>query len=733
MLSLLPSKCPLLKTSSISPSVYLLFPTVSAVDDCGIRGSTHTSVTIAVATEHLSSVVAGFPEKLNIADLLCQPASLSPGGSYWKHGAYYPPISFLGEGYKPMISPPPEIVSLDPTWGGCVVDVFEGKDPPRALTPVAVMTPGTTTESAKAEPTPPSPSSMPLPVASSTQYTTSAAKAESTHNVEPSGTPHLAPYQDPTSLQKSKQLSELNQSNYLAQTPTPSVVAGDSGLETTTSPPPHQSTNHLTKAETPVSTNKDSQQPAVSIANTGLTDVPSVYSTQPAVTTAIGSLSTKSNDPSYVVGSQAEPLASEVSTIVVGGVSLAIGGLAGPKSAAESLQNSHDPTMSISKSLSTPESRGPDSGSETSTITVGGLVLAVGPTAPTDSISTGGSVPQSSKSYQVASEDPSVAVESPTQAAQGVVNPDGTPNIKTPPVASPSLTSSDGSLAGGVSPGSATLVTASPAIASSGNHVSQGIDGIVIGAQSLGPEVISLVAGAGSSLTTGPSLDGHPASSGSGVNLAAGETLSMGAPALTISGTPISLGTGGLVIGSQRYTDGIGPLIQASAGSSGSTVHHVITANPTGFSIAGTTLLPGSPGIRLSGTPVSLNPSGRLVVGTSTLGAMPGPVTTDIKQSSTDNQNATTPNVQSSNVPANLTSSGMSTRTTNAVEPPGNGSSGSGGLGNVILSGFGPSSSTTAASASVTSTQPVRAGQHRTNPSSLLSIILVLGTASLCI
>lgn len=730
MLSLLPSKCPLLTTSSISPSVYLLFPTVSAVDDCGIRGSTHTSVTIAVATEHLSSVVAGFPEKLNIVDLLCQPASLSPGGSYWKHGAYYPPISFLGEGYKPMISPPPEIVSLDPTWGGCVVDIFEGKDPPRALTPVAALNPGTTTESAKAEPTPPSPSSMPLPIASSTQYTTSAAKAESTHSVEPSGTPHLASYQDPTSLQNSKQPSELSQSNDPAQTPSSSTIAGNPGLETTTGLLPHQSTNSLAKTDPPVSTNIESQQPAASIANTDLTDVPSTYSIQPAVTTAIGSLSTNLNDPSHVVGSQAEPLTSEVSTIVVGGVSLAIGGLAGPKSAVESLQSSHDSTMSISKSLSTPESVGPGLGSETSTIAVGGLILAVGPTAPTDSISTGGSVSQSSNSYQVASKDPSVAVESPTQAAQGVVYPVGTSNIKTPAAASPSPMSSP---AGGVLSGSTTLVAASPAIAGSGNPGSHGIDGIVTGAQTLGPEVIALVAGAGHSSTTGPSLDGHTTSGRSGVNLVDGETLSMGAPALTISGTPISLGSGGLVIGSQTYTDGIGPLIQASAGSSDSIVHHVITANPTGFSIAGTTLLPGSPGIHLSGTPVSLNPSGRLVVGTSTFGALPGPVTTDSKQSSTDEQNATTPNVQSSIVLASLTSSGMSTLTTNAVEPPVNSSSGSGGLGNVILSGFGPSSSTTAASASVTSTQALKAGQHRTNPSGLLSIILLLGTVALCI
>lgn len=732
MSSLLLSKCLLLTTASVSPSIYLLFPTVSAVDDCGIRGSIRTSVTVAVATEHLSSVVAGYPERLNIADLLCQPASLSPGGSYWRHGAYYDaPISFLGEGYKPIISPPPEIASLDPTWGGCVVDVFEGKDPPRALTPVAALTPETTTESAITNPTPPSPSSMPSPVATSTRFTTSVAKAEPTHSHEPSPTPDLASSQDPPSFQQSPQPSELSQTNDPAQTPTSSVLAGNPSLETTTGPTPYQSTNSLAETDPPVFATVDSQQPAASTASPDLTDVHNTYSTQPALTTTTASLPTKSNDVSKAVGSQGLGLTSKVSTIVVGGVSLAIGDLAGPRSTLEdSLQSSPDSPMSISGMHSTAESVRPGLSSGTSTITVGGLTLAVGPSAPTDPTSIGGSVSQSSDSYQVASTDSSVAVESQTQPAQSVVNSVGTSNVKTPTAANPSPKSSQ---AGGVAVGSTTLLTASPAIATADNPVSQGIDVIVTGAQTLGAEVSALAAGAGPSSTTGPALDGHTISGGSGANLVDGKTLSMGAPALTVSGTPISLGTGGLVIGSQTYTDGISSLVQSSAASSGSIAHQVITANPTGFSIAGTTLLPGSSGISLSGTPVSLNPSGLLVVGTRTFGAMPGLITTDSKQSPTNEQNATTPNAESSNVPVSLTSSNTSTLPTNTVDSPVNSSSGSGGLGNVILSGFGPSSSTTAASASATSTQALKAGQRRTDPSGAVLMILLVGTVALCI
>ncbi|KAL9128258.1 MAG: hypothetical protein Q9217_003020 [Psora testacea] len=49
-----------------------------------------------------------------------------------------------------------------------------------------------------------------------------------------------------------------------------------------------------------------------------------------------------------------------------------------------------------------------------------------------------------------------------------------------------------------------------------------------------------------------------------------------------------------------------------------------ITANPTAFPIAGTTLYAGSAGMTVNGTPVSLEPSGTLLVGTSRTGLVGG-------------------------------------------------------------------------------------------------------------
>ena len=95
----------------------------------------------------------------------------------------------------------------------------------------------------------------------------------------------------------------------------------------------------------------------------------------------------------------------------------------------------------------------------------------------------------------------------------------------------------------------------------------------------------------------------------------------------------------------------------------------VITANPTGFSIAGTTLLPGPSGIQLSSTPVPLDPSGLLDVGTSTFGLRPALITADAMQSSTHEQRIVSPSATSSAVSINLTSTRMLTLATNTVLP----------------------------------------------------------------
>ncbi|KAI4212297.1 MAG: hypothetical protein LQ351_005010 [Letrouitia transgressa] len=91
--------------------------------------------------------------------------------------------------------------------------------------------------------------------------------------------------------------------------------------------------------------------------------------------------------------------------------------------------------------------------------------------------------------------------------------------------------------------------------------------------------------------------------------------LSRGGPGITLSGTPISLGSSGLVVGEATL-----PIATSSQASQSplTIAGQVFTPNPTAFPIADTALSRGGPGVTLSGTPISLGPSG-LVVGKTTL------------------------------------------------------------------------------------------------------------------
>ncbi|CAD6594441.1 MAG: hypothetical protein ASARMPRED_009442 [Alectoria sarmentosa] len=144
-----------------------------------------------------------------------------------------------------------------------------------------------------------------------------------------------------------------------------------------------------------------------------------------------------------------------------------------------------------------------------------------------------------------------------------------------------------------------------------------------------------------------------------------GQTLIPGAPALTISNTPISLAPGvsevviggsteilrsgvtlpPIVIGSQTFTaNNAGAYVigtqTLTPGASGIVVPgsiltpgpslsvftvagQVFTANPSDFPIDGTTISAGGPGVMISGTPISLQASGVLDIGKSTITLSP--------------------------------------------------------------------------------------------------------------
>ena len=95
----------------------------------------------------------------------------------------------------------------------------------------------------------------------------------------------------------------------------------------------------------------------------------------------------------------------------------------------------------------------------------------------------------------------------------------------------------------------------------------------------------------------------------------AGTTLTLEAPPVTVSGTPIAYGPSTLVVG----TSTIPLAIQASESLITTVTGHAITATPSAVEVAGTRLRPGVSGVTLDGTVVCLDKAGQLVVGSRTL------------------------------------------------------------------------------------------------------------------
>ena len=203
----------LMDSISTSPSAYIAFPTISAADMCDTVGSIYTDITLAVAPGQLSTVVGQSTFEFNFADALCPPTSV----------AEVDHISFIGQGYRPVIAPFPGITEIDEQWVSCGAADFQGDDPPSALVPKSNLSPFTTPSDTPAKPTAASPSSsIPAIPAQTTQAVVT------TKNASPSTEPKSS--NDPGS--DSVQLSTQNtpsQSIAGPDGPTQTQVSEDSG------------------------------------------------------------------------------------------------------------------------------------------------------------------------------------------------------------------------------------------------------------------------------------------------------------------------------------------------------------------------------------------------------------------------------------------------------------------------------------------------------------------------
>ncbi|KAL8628785.1 hypothetical protein Q9189_005513 [Teloschistes chrysophthalmus] len=124
----------------VSPSVYVAFGDVSAGDACGAVGQKHTSITLGFAPGELQTVTALGKDHYDTTlhtrafdprNILCPP-------DFKPEELFVQQDSLAGiNTYRPRIQIPPALQNLDPKWSSCIVDPYEGIDPPRQLVPAS--------------------------------------------------------------------------------------------------------------------------------------------------------------------------------------------------------------------------------------------------------------------------------------------------------------------------------------------------------------------------------------------------------------------------------------------------------------------------------------------------------------------------------------------------------------------------------------------------------------------
>ena len=161
----------------------------------------------------------------------------------------------------------------------------------------------------------------------------------------------------------------------------------------------------------------------------------------------------------------------------------------------------------------------------------------------------------------------------------------------------------------GFSVAGTTLTPAAPPITVSGTPISYGPSLLAVGSST-----ISLAVDNRKFITTNIAGQAITIGEQNAVEVA-GATLTPGAPAITVSDKLISLGSSALVVGTSTVLfqyQPTKPLITNVAG-------YPITAAPDAVKLGGTTLHPGNSGVTLDGTLVSLDTASHLIVGSKTM------------------------------------------------------------------------------------------------------------------
>ena len=658
-----------------SPSVYVAFYSLSATDDCGLRGNNIKSTMLAFAPGELSTVQGhlwggGVQEQktkvFNFADLPCPPYDVM-------YDDWYKPAP--GEPYRPLIALPEKVRDLDPWWTACTdAFYFTGLDPPRTLVKAtAMVTPASPAANPDPTITPDPAQPVPaLPVQTDAGQPAKAADDPSDNKNPDGGVPPTPKQADPQQGEASKVPAD------------PPAV--DPGTNNNADPP-----------ATPQNDAKDPQQGTDPKANDSGSNDGGTSGSGPNRSGSndsgsknlgasdSGSKGSESSDPGNNDSGKNDPGKNDSGSNNPGANGSGSKGSASndPENNDSKSQDSesNDPGSNHSGSNNS-ESGDPGSnnsnpndpaskGSESKDSSAANP-LASSPADPQSGHGQDGTDPKKTSSDQQSQQnDASPAPNSDHQAASANSNTEppsgsenqnsasqspkednpsqsGNSNVGTntlPPGSSQNQPSSSeaspvidipGALPLTQAPnnhnaylvGGSTLLPGSPGAVISGTSYSLASSGaIVVGTSTIPLATAGAVAGqiASPGALWAGNVAFTPLLGGSAI--VGSSTLSLSGPAITTSDSVLSLASGGLVVGSSTYafaTPASNPAASSTTQEIPITTALVVagqsfTANPSAFSVNGTTISAGGPGVTLSGTPVSLDKSGNLAVGTSTV------------------------------------------------------------------------------------------------------------------
>ena len=656
-----------------SPSVYVAFYSLSATDDCGLRGNNIKSTMLAFAPGELSTVQGhlwggGVQEQktkvFNFADLPCPPYDVM-------YDDWYKPAP--GEPYRPLIALPEKVRDLDPWWSACTdAFYFTGLDPPRTLQKAtAMVTP--VAPAANPDPTVTPDPAQPVPVLPVQTGAGQPAKAadDPSDNKDPNG--GVAP--TPTLKQPDPQQGDASKD--------PAV---DPGTNNNANPPatPQHDDKDPQQGTDPKANDSGSNDAGTSGSGPNRSGSNGSGSKNPGASDS-GSQGSGSSDPGHN-DSNAHDSGPNNSGSNDPGSNNPGANDSGSKGSASSDPENNDPKSQASGSndlgsnnsgssdpgSNHPNPNDPGSGDSKPNDSPTANQLASSPGDPQSEHGQDGTDPKKASSdqqsqqndgspapnsgHQAASANPNTepqsASENPNSAPQSPAkdNPSqsGNPNIGTstyPPGSSQNQPSSSEASPVLNIPGALPLTQVPNnhnAYLVAGSTLLPGSPGAVVSgtSYSLAPSGALVVGTSTVPLATAGAVAGQIASPGAlwagnvaftpllgGSAIVGGSTLSLSGPAVTSSGSVLSLTSGGLVVGSSTYafaTPASNPAASSTTQEIPITTALVVagqsfTANPSAFVVNGTTISAGGPGVTLSGTPVSLDPSGNLAVGTSTV------------------------------------------------------------------------------------------------------------------